>query len=462
MSVKPPVFPDSRFQLCSFVEAHYELELAATSSHVSVGVVARIELCAYSKGRPLFELGVDPDRLQANPTLLDARLDGAAIACETVQFHGDGDIPLVAASRSVDKGMHVLTLRYDLCDVVRPADAVRMTTNAGVDVRFVMSDLSERGSQYLGRYLPSNLDFDAYPMTFDVVATGVPGDYTLMTNAGPQPRLGGENRWRFETPEHFKPSFVWFHLFLSSSHVIDHKSITIDGNELSITVYGSIEEFSRGPNRISLMLAAGMRRAISRVRYLVGRYGPFPTPELTILLRERELIAATSPGCPEIAEDPLNMEFAGALSAELRSVSHEIFHCYFGRCVSPANGDAAWFDEAVAAWEDSGSPRRDTAPVYPRGFLGRSALDRRTHANRDAADCRFLVYTAGGELIAYLNHLLVPYGGMTAFLETLLAQRRWQSYTNGQLLEMLESIDPSGKAPSTFRSMVEGDVGRTL
>lgn len=138
------------------------------------------------------------------------------------------------------------------------------------------------------------------------------------------------------------------------------------------------------------------------------------------------------------------MEFAGALTAELALLKHEILHSYIGRCVSPANGDAAWFDEAVAAWDDDGAKALAKEPDYSGGFLAKSHFDRRmiTRVVHNSGFEELVAYEKGRKVIGYLDHLLSERGGMDAFLHHLLAVKRWTPVTNDDLVSLLNEFRP--------------------
>jgi hypothetical protein len=441
---------DSAYQLCSFVEASYSINVVRIYKKTAdIEIEAQINFRTHSSAKPVFELGVDEGRLMENSDLLKARVNGTPTHCETVPFNGDGDIPLIALSKSLLPGLHTLKLKYKLKDMVGGAHAISVTP-AGLFLRFSMSDLDSRGGQFLGQYLPSNLAFDRYMMEFDVFGEALETEYTLMTNEG-MLSPGNRNHWKYKTPEYYKASYIWFHLFPAKSHVHHQKEIVIGNQTIRATVYGCVEEFDNAHprTRISRLLALYMKRSSNYLQYFIRRYGDFPTQSLTVLMRapSPSSNSATTP-------NPINMEYAGALSANIVYLKHEICHCYFGRCVSPANGDASWFDEAVASWEDRNTPALEQAPQYWGGFLACSSLDRRMITSSTAGGR--VAYHEGQAVIGHLDHLLHVKGGMTEFLRYLLDKKKWMPVTNQDLADLLNDFSPQLEAGNSYIRYVNG------
>ncbi|NNF00170.1 MAG: hypothetical protein HKN25_14215, partial [Pyrinomonadaceae bacterium] len=298
---------DSAYQLCSFIKASYTIKVAeAYDDTPEIEIEASIELQTFKDAKPVFELGVDLDQLKKYPLLLKLHVDDdkKPAPCEAARFHGDGEVPLIAISKKLAPGLHTIKMKYNMAIMARAGQAISQIRD-GLSLRFVMSDLGDRNSQFLGQYLPSNLAFDRYRMKFDVAMTSNRRCYTLITNKGVAERDKVEkknkkksgkgksksddgkiiNRWKFDTLEYYKASFIWFHLFPSDTHLIHQKDIVIGDKKIWTTVYGSKEEFKPPGARISRLLALYMNRCVEYLNYFIRRYGDFPTNYLTVLMR---------------------------------------------------------------------------------------------------------------------------------------------------------------------------------
>src|SRR5690606_31939202 len=106
---------------------------------------------------------------------------------------------------------------------------------------------------------------------------------------------------------------------------------SLDGRSLPVTVYmKKIWSYFSAPS-------VYLDRAIEVLTELESDYGAFPHSGMLIY---------ASPAFQG------GMEYAGATITNFKALAHEITHSYFGRGLMPANGNAAWIDEALASWRD--------------------------------------------------------------------------------------------------------------
>jgi hypothetical protein len=197
-----------------------------------------------------------------------------------------------------------------------------------------MTDLEDRG--YLERHCPANLEFDQAPMTVEVRLVNNTRAHRLFTNDAGRECDGGRG-WRVRFPEYFNCASCYLHL---TSRPVEVRTRAYDGRagrEIPVTSYG---EDAADAERAA-------EAALAVLGELEAEYGPYAHNAL--------LIYCSGAGAG-------GMEYAGATVTGLASLAHEVAHSWFGRGVMPADANAGWVDEAVAAWRDRGYPRAAAWP----------------------------------------------------------------------------------------------------
>jgi hypothetical protein len=119
------------------------------------------------------------------------------------------------------------------------------------------------------------------------------------------------------------------------------------------------------------------------------------------------------------------MEYAGATTASVGSLSHELCHSWFGRGVLPADGRSGWIDEGICTWRDFHyrPPRDDTrAPA--------NLADYSIWYQESPQDPHF----DGALLMTEIDALAADAGGMIPVIRSFYADWRGKPITTEQFL----------------------------
>ena len=398
-----------RIIFVDFESANYRLYFEI--GRRSVLVETKIKFSCLHKGFPVFDLDTD----EAVRVRLDGRLRPVAD-----EYAPGTTAPFKKVCWQVEPGEHTLEVEHHL-EKVNAVPGPLEWSNGGVHCVFHMVDIIYDGwrQRFMGSYLPSNLEYDHYAMTFDVFVEGASHEHVLINNSGFVTRhgeadhFGHEQRWDFSLPDTFTTSFPWFDLF--PRFLLEYETGQCERRDgkrkIEILAYGI--KGSRIPQTLPEFVAAAKKH----LGELEDRYGRFPYDQLTIR---------------QMPEEYGGMEHAGATPTSLESLRHELDHCYFARSVAPADGDSGWIDEAVAAWGDNGFPRERRKPEAPEnGLLTDSQYSRFT---RDTA------YTDGASFLAYLDYRLRKKGGMSSFLRHYHKTCKFKSVDVATFKKLLEEF----------------------
>ena len=233
-----------------------------------------------------------------------------------------------------------------------------------VNSGFFIKDLSQK--KFLEKYIPANLEYDQYPITFDVKVYSK-YQHQFVAN-GKHTELGFNHR-KIEFPKYFSSSSVYFHVFKTGKYKWLQDSFkSVSGKEIPVIVYTK-KKYS--PDEFLI-------KARSYFAELEKDYGAWAHDEL--------IVYGMAKGG--------GMEYPGATATSLRSLGHEMFHSYFAKGVVPADGNAGWMDEGLASWRDRGY-KTFSHPGYELFNLGaHSPYKRNTDKNS---------YKVGRAFFAYLN-----------------------------------------------------------
>ncbi len=235
---------------------------------------------------------------------------------------------------------------------------------------FWTSDLDDR--EFLEQYLPTNLEYDLYPMSLKVEVVGTSVVHKVFTNA--DLKINGVNSWQIQTPDTFNASALFFHLAPETNFAWEERAFEkSNGEKMVVTVY------AKADHKSSIKKYADT--AVATLKELDGDYGPFRHPRLVVY------------ASPFFGG---GMEYMGATITNLFAIEHEITHSYFGRGLIPARGNAGWVDEALASWRDNGYQALK-APGFTKSQMGaHSDYVRWTDGN---------AYTLGRDFIGHLSLL---------------------------------------------------------
>jgi hypothetical protein len=361
MDKAPPSFQfkDSTAVYVDFQEASYDLNYDFDKQ--SLVVTTQIILKQNTDGHIIFDLVSDATSF---------KLDGEVINASVVRAPSSASSYRIAQKKTT-AGIHIL----DVTNVV--TKNVSFTTS-GVSSAFWMSDLNDR--RYLESYVPTNLEFDQYKMTFTVNFNNFPKQQKMFANG--QVVEVSRNKFIISYPDYYTASSLYYHTAHEDRFdIVESTFKSIDGREIPVTIYrtkgSSISSFSRETPKI--------------LNELESNFGPFPHQKIVIY-------GAGQGG----------MEYCGATMTSLSALGHELTHSYYARGIMPARGNSGWVDEAIASWRDSGYPSRRSTGFRSTQMAGHSVYRRFT--DRDA-------YGRGAKFMAYLNYLLADQGGLKPFIK---------------------------------------------
>ena len=406
LAYAPPSFARNgeRVVFVDFTDAHYDVRIrrGVDSGSVDVTVRSTLEFESGERGFPAFCLRQPIESL---------RIDGQAAATREI-----GDPDGITEFRVVDPAVEAGRHRLDIDSTIDKLpgstfDPVRWIRRpSGVQCLFEMSD---RGSHkgFLDSYLPSNFEYDHIAMSMQVALEGVGSPHRIISN-GEVVELA-ENRWSIEYPKEYTSSSILFHLApeeLYDTFHTEHESTS--GATIPVLIYAPRMHVEFDIVRMQDYGDA----ALAALAELEEEFGAYP--------HRRLIVYARGPGVG-------GMEYAGAMVSRIGSIRHELNHSYFARCVTPANGDAGWMDEAIASWGDHGFERSADPPASGANMGDRSPYERTTSPH---------AYTVGRDVIAHLDHLCASRGGMRAFLRQYFEAKRWCTIDAAEFQSMVESF----------------------
>ena len=356
-----------------FEEAVYEIsyDLDEQKSEVT----AKIKMNVPEAGYPVFDLVESPKQIRINGIYA-----GAALVATP-----SNETKVRVINRVLPIGTYTLDITAPLTNLVEYG-------GEGLRSAFWVSDSEDRF--YLERYIPVNFEFDRVKMTFNLSFKGLKNKQHIFTNG--QLTWIAEDRAQILFPKNFTVNSLYFHTTpVDAVDLLETSFKSVDGRDIPVRVYMAKAETSEAD------LAEMRDLALREFRELEGSYGHFPHPSLTIYNASLDSMGLGG------------MEYAGATVSNPSSIAHELFHSYFGRAVTPANGNAGWIDESLATWHDLGyfrtvslndSTSMASHPTYTRKTDGAA-------------------YSFGGRFMALLNNKFGAKGGLKPFLRKLLEKK---------------------------------------
>ncbi len=404
LHLAPPDFEtiQGRAVFVDFKAATYDITYDLRKRQTQVK--SRITFEATSGGRPLFDLIPGPQ---------NALLNGRPVGIREIAAP-DGAL-LRQVDEAVAPGTHTLELTNSFSENVRYSFLSR-----GVSSAFWIRDLKYR--KFLEQYVPSNLEFDQYPVTMNVTFAGVSEARQDIYTNGTLTRTS-PNQYQITFPSFYTASAHYFHTTPKGRKKrLDFIYRSIGGRDIPVTVYTSW--WSR-PGKFK-------QEALKIFAELEADYGPWA--------HDSFIAYETLPGTG-------GMEHAGATQTSFGALDHEMLHSYFAKGIFPANGNAGWIDEAIASWRDYGYQRKPL-PGYGGSDLGLGSPYQRNTDSR--------AYALGREFLAYLDYRLQDAGGLKAFLRgyfqtykhTLITQEHFKNN-----LEFFSGLDLT----EDFRTYIWGE-----
>ena len=402
----PPPFDFADGQRAVFVDfeaATYDLVFEYDGPRATV--VTTIDFLQPSLGYPLFDLVPD--------TIAGATLDDRPVDIDTVRSP-DGVSRFRVVLAESGAGPHRLVLRSSFERGVR-------AQNGGISAGLFLNDWDDRS--FLELYVPSNLEYDSYRMTFRITIEGATRGHEVFANAETIRVEAAEDLWEVRFPDFYNASHVYLHVVPEGE--LEERSFEFASayRLFRVTVYGdSVSD-------------RAVDAVVQSLRMLEEALGPWPHANLLVHLGR--------PG--------RSMEYAGATRSTIEDLQHELAHSYLGRWIAPAGGDASWFDEAAVMWLiDRGAP---TASQLPRGSAAIGATSpyfRPTHQSS---------YGQGSEVLAHLDYLMRQNNDGSTLLTCLrhMAQEQApEKLTTADIQERLE-VCYGGSLQSLFDRHVYGN-----
>jgi hypothetical protein len=381
---------DGRAVFVDFTEAYYTLTYDIKNKQASVK--ALIKLNVIEDGYPIFDLIPDT-------TLV--KIDGIEAKAATVSTPSN-ETKVRVLDRKLPIGSYELEIHAPLKTLVD-------FTSTGVKNAFWVTDLEDRF--YLERYIPTNLEYDRYKMTFEVNFLGLQGTQHIFANG--KVTWTGTEKALIEFPEHFTVNSLYYHTTpVGSVKLINFDFASVSGRTIPVTIYSaggmgssaSLERFQALTNKV--------------IKELEADYIPFPHDSVTIY--DASLAHMGLGG----------MEYAGATVTDISSAGHELFHSYFARGVSPANGNAGWIDESLASWRDNGYQRNTT-------LNGSSSMAYHAPYTRKT-DTQ--AYGFGAKFMAFLDNRFAAKGGLKPFMNKLLETKLFTPIFTEEFIAEMEKF----------------------
>ncbi len=299
--------------------------------------------------------------------------------------------PVRLVAQKLEPGTHQLKVDYSLTSQsLEKTNRNESLTidHDGLDFFMRMSDLLKslpgneaRGVTFAGAYLPSNFQFDRIPLTVKLHLPQGPAQRVL-TNGTVKTQRDGTVEVTF--PKSFTTSEPFLHVVPAAS--ITEQTIkfhSIAGRDVDITTYfkksavGSKLEGSQ-------LLRDGQKIITQTLAEMEQLFGPYPHPSFVAQLWPHDMPQDGGTG----------MEYAGATESSLSALRHETIHSYFGRSLSPRDGNAGWIDEAVTTWLTDGRRTSDTHAAWSHDLGVATAYSQ---------DTNVAAYNAGPNLLRDLD-----------------------------------------------------------
>lgn len=367
-----------------FTKAEYHL----TFSNIkwTAASIANIEFYMPEDGYPIFDSVSNPTKVY---------VDGKEVDQELIDTPG-GATKVRVVKSFTKKGMHYIS-------IYSPIENGVWASLLGVSSGFFIRDL--RGRRFLERYIPSNLEYDQYQMTFVVNVKHTLRSHRVFAN-GEIENLG-KNSFRVTYPDHYTASSVFFHLApIGKYKVLNFTFNSIDGRKIPVQIY----------SLYWLRNWFFKRKTVSVLKELEADYGPWPHPK--VLIYGTKLMGG--------------MEYVGAAETSYVSLGHELQHSYFAKGVTPANGNSGWMDEGIASWRDRGHQTHSEPDYFAFNLGNHNIYTRETDSNS---------YVKGRSFFSYIDYKLKDMGktGLKDFLRGYQQKRMYTTVTTQDFISDLNN-----------------------
>lgn len=394
---------DGKAVFVDFEEAIYDITYDIDLKKAEVS--AKIKMNIVEEGFPVFDLVQEPTSV---------KIDGIEVKANTFMTPSK-ETTIRVINKKLTIGSYALAIKVPLTTLVE-------YTSSGVKSAFWVTDLEDR--YYLERYIPVNLEYDRVKMIFNLNFKGLKTKQHIFAN--------GDVSWntdenaKIEFPEYFTVNSLYFHTTPTSSvELLETTFKSINGRDIPVSVYMAK---ASSANRVLTDLKNYAQRTMIE---LEGDYGPFPHPSLVIYNADLSSMGLGG------------MEYAGATVTNENALEHELFHSYFARGVTPADGNAGWIDEALASWRDGGY-RRITTLAGSSSMANHAPYTRKT----DTA-----AYGFGAQFMSFLDNKFAAKGGLKPFMNKLLEKKIFEPMFTQDFINEME-LFYSEKVQDVFNKYV--------
>ena len=383
-------FKSAKATFVDFEEAVYDITYDMDLKKSEV--VAKFKMHIVEEGYPLFDLVEDPTFVA---------LDGIETTTSVISTPTN-ETKLRVINKLLPTGKYELTVKVLLKNLVEYSDK-------GVKSAFWVTDLEDR--YYLERYIPVNLEYDRLKMIFNIQFNGLKAKQHIFSN-GSVNWVSGQKA-RIEFPEYFSVNSLYFHTTpVGSVELLEASFKSVNGQDIPVSIYQAAKSSD------SEGLKGLQNLALKVFNELESDYGAFPHASITIY---NASLAHMGLG---------GMEYAGATVTNKGSLSHELFHSYFARGVTPANGNAGWIDEALASWRDNGYNRLGS--LYGSSQMAaHPAYTRKTDTS---------AYGFGARFMAFLDNKFKAQGGLKPFMNKLIEKKLFEPIFTEDFIKEMENF----------------------
>lgn len=180
--------------------------------------------------------------------------------------------------------------------------------------------------RYLGMWIPSNLLFDAMPLTLEVDVDDA-REHELVAN-GAVSALGA-GRWQVVFPSHFTAHAPFWALFPAAAATQSTGTANLAMGPVAVEVWKL-----RADDTIDL--DAMRDESIAHLERFDATYGAYDHDGRFLAFMRSDL--------------QVSMEYAGATISVPAALEHEVFHSWWARGVGPRSDRHGWLDEGVTSW----------------------------------------------------------------------------------------------------------------
>lgn len=220
--------------------------------------------------------------------------------------------------------VHTLEFEYRLASVDGGvAMPIEWTDAGGVSWDFSFSDLTV--GHFLELWFPANLIHDEFEFALEASVTGAV-DHTMITNGTFEAE--GTNDWSLRFPDDTTSMSPLVKIVPTTDvlHSVSFVDLPVSGKRVEINSYVH-PDLGVDLGDVEAMLAADFP-AIEEFT------GPYAHDAFTVYIWDRQG----------------SMEYRGATTSTVGSLSHELYHSWYGRGLRPLTQNDGWIDEAWTSY----------------------------------------------------------------------------------------------------------------